>query len=362
MRLKRFLCSAFFLLTAATAFSAQNISLRDDEVLKLQKLIETDKSAAKQFNSLLKTADAALSAAPNPIETITTEGRLQGDPLKTTTTEALKDMPKIYALAVVYRVKTDEKYLKKTEEFLNAWAAKNRPSGDPIDETSLDNAFEAYDLVKSQLPAQSKTQIENWFRRIAEAEINFAKMKKGKMTSINNWNSHRLKIIGEIAWTINDENLKKHTLENLKTQIAANLNADGTSLDFLERDALHYHVYDLEPLLKLAIVLKRSTGTDFYNYQSEKGASIAKSIAFLAPYVSGEKTHPEFVNSKVAFDKARAQNGEKNFAGGTLFEPSKGNKAISLAAWFEPKLLENISKNNDQRFPNWQTVLNEVTK
>jgi len=346
----------------SVAVNAQAISLNDGEISKLQKLVKKDTSAPKQLARFSNAADAALQDAPNPIETITTEGRLAGDPLKTATAEALRDMPKIYALAIVYRVKKDEKYLKKATEFLTAWAKKNRPTGDPIDETTLDNAFEGYDLIKDKFSAENKTLIENWFRAVAKAEINFARMKKGKITSMNNWNSHRLKIVGEIAWVLNDAELKRYALENLKTQINVNLNADGTSFDFLERDALHYHVYDLEPLLKLAIVIKRNTKTDFYQYESGKKSSIAKSVEFLKPYVSGEKTHAEFVNTKVAFDKARAKNGEKGYTGGTLFNPSKGIKTLSLAAWFNPQLLETIRKSekNNEKFPNWQTVFNEV--
>lgn len=364
MRLKRFLFSAIFLLAAAAVFNAQNISLRDDEVLKLQKLVLNDASAAKQFNSLLKTADAALTQQSNPIETITTEGRLKGDPLKTATAEALRDIPKIYALAVAYRIKTDDKYLKKATEFLTTWAAKNKPTGDPIDETNLDNAFEAYDLIKNKISTTDKQQIENWFRAVAKAEFDFADKKKGKITSMNNWNSHRLKIVGFIAWVLNDDELKKSTLDKLKTQLSANLNADGTSFDFLERDALHYHTYDLEPLIKLTIVIKRATGTDFYNDETDKGASIAKSVKFLVPFVTGEKTHPEFTGSKVAFDKARAKNGEQGYISGTLFKPSAGFETLSLAAWFNPQLLDVVrkAKNDESKFPNWQTVLNEVTK
>lgn len=353
-----------FVLATAISMSAQNISLKNTEVLNLQKLIQTDTGAAKQFNALLKIADASLMDAPKPIETITTEGRLAGDPLKIATAESLRDMPKIYALAIAYRIKKDDKYLKKAAEFLTAWAAKNHPTGDPIDETNLDNAFEAYDLIRDKLLADEKNAVENWFRAIAKAEISFPKMAKGRITAMNNWNSHRLKIVGEIAWVLNDEDLKKYTLENLKTQIAVNLNPDGTSFDFLERDALHYHTYDLEPLLKLAIVINRNTGVDFYRSESEKGASVAKSVEFLAPFVSGEKTHEEFVNTKVAFDKARAQNGEKGYISGTLFKPSEGVKTLSLASWFNPQLLEIVRKteNNNQKFPNWQTVLNEITK
>lgn len=363
-RLLAFTIYAFVFAAAMFSVNAQTISLRTAEVIKLQKLVQTDESAAKQFAVLLKTADSALQDAPNPIETITTEGRLKGDPLKTATANALRDMRKIYALATIYRIKNDDKYLKKAAKFLTAWAARNNPTGDPIDETTLDNAFESYDLIKEKLLAQDKTSIENWFRAIAKAEMTFPKMAKGKITAMNNWNSHRLKIVGEIAWTLNDDELKKYTLDNLKMQLAANLNADGTSFDFLERDALHYHTYDLEPLLKLAIVINRNANTDFYNYETDKGASIAKSVAFLVPFVSGEKTHEEFVNTKVAFDKARAKNSESGYVSGTLFKPSEGVETISLAAWFNPQFLDTVrkAKNDNQKFPNWQTVLNEVAK
>lgn len=361
--MKIFACAVIFTISSIFA-TAQSISLKDKEVAKLQRLVQSDKSAEKQFNFLLKTADAALQNAPNPIETITAEGRLKGDPLKTASTEALSDMPKIYALAIAYRVKTDDKYLKKATEFLTAWAAKNKPTGDPIDETKMDNAFEGYDLIKDKFSDVDKAAVESWFLAVAKAEMTFPKMTQGKTTAMNNWNSHRLKIVGEIACTLGDDELRKYVLDKLKIQLAANLNPDGTSFDFLERDALHYHTYDLEPLLKLAIVFKRAVNADFYNYETDKGASIAKSVNFLVPFVTGEKTHEEFVNTKVAFDKARAKNGEQAYISGTLFKPAEGIKTISLAAWFNPQLTETVrkAKNDESKFPNWQMVLNEVTK
>jgi hypothetical protein len=364
MRLTRFFALAIILAATCIFANAQIVSLNESEVARLKRLVQTDKSAAKQFSFFQKRADESLESESNPIEIITTEGRLKGDPLKTATIEALGDMPKIYALAVVYRVSADEKYLQKATEFLKAWAAKNKPTGDPIDETNLNEAFESYDLIKENLSDVDKTVIENWFRRVAQAEIAFAEKKKGKASSINNWNSHRLKILGEIAWTINYDDLKNSTIEKLKTQLSANLNADGTSWDFLERDALHYHTYDLEPLLELAIIIKRGTETDFYKYETDKGASIAKSVQFLVPFVTGEKTHPEFVNSKVQFDRDRAKNGEQGYISGTIFKPTEGFKTLSLAAWFDPSLSDVVRKarNADSKFPNWQTVLNEVTR
>src|SRR5262249_48319367 len=118
--------------------NAQTIALKDSEISKLKKLIQSDSSAAKQYSYFQKLADESLKDTPNPIEMITTEGRLKGDPKKTATAEALQDIRKIYALSLAYRIKGDESYLKKAVEFLNAWATTNHPTGDPIDETNLD--------------------------------------------------------------------------------------------------------------------------------------------------------------------------------------------------------------------------------
>jgi len=185
-----------------------------------------------------------------------------------------------------------------------------------------------------------------------------------KTTSFNNWNSHRLKVIGCIAYTLNNDDYKKYINEELPMQIEKNLLPDGSGFDFLERDALHYHVYTLEPLIALATVLKRATGKDYYNYISTSGASINKSIDFLIPYVTGEKTHGEYVNSKVAFDKKRADNKEPGFEIGANFKPTHGIPVIIQAAYFQPSLMEVVKRVTDNKsvYPNWQAVLNEVKK
>lgn len=187
---------------------------------------------------------------------------------------------------------------------------------------------------------------------------------KAKTTSFNNWNSHRLKVIGCIAYLLNNEEYKQYINEALPVQIEKNLLPDGSGFDFLERDALHYHVYTLEPLISLATVLKRATGKDYYNYVSPSGASIKKSIDFLIPYVTGEKTYGEYVNSKVAFDKKRAENKEAGFEIGANFQPTHGIGVITQAAYFQPSCLEVIKKatNSKSNYPNWIAVLNAVRK
>ncbi|RZK52659.1 MAG: hypothetical protein EOO91_18975 [Pedobacter sp.] len=65
-----------------TVTKAQVVSLNAAEMKKLQRIIKTNVDAKKHWESLLKDADEALLATPNPADTLLTEGILQGDPLR----------------------------------------------------------------------------------------------------------------------------------------------------------------------------------------------------------------------------------------------------------------------------------------
>lgn len=357
--MKKSFITLFFLLFALCV-DAQNVGLNNAEIGKLKQLIAQDAEVNAFYKNYEAIADASLNVNPNPIDTIASEGKLQGDPKKTATAFALKDMPKIYGSALVYKVDGDKEYLKNAVQYLLAWAKLNRSKGDPIDDTNLDYAIEAYDMLKANINATNNEVIVNWFKQVAAAEIKT--WKPDKATGYNNWNSHRLKVVGEIAYAINDAELQKFTIDGLKKQIGVNLYADGSGVDFKLRDALHYHAYDLEPLLKLAIVLKRATGVDYYSYVSDKQSSIKKSVEWFVPFVTGEKTHGEFVNSTVAFDKKRAMNGQAEYKAGTLFKPAAGLKTLALASYFDPQYIDVIkkAKANGSNYPDWQLVLNKV--
>jgi hypothetical protein len=133
---------------------------------------------------------------------------------------------------------------------------------------------------------------------------------------------------------------------------------------FGERDALHYHIYTLEPLITLATVLKRATGKDFYHYSSPSGASVSKSIAFLIPFVNGEKLHPEFVNSKVAFDKKRADNKEAGYQIGAPFKKMTGVPVLIKASYFDASSRSAVRSvlNSSVTYPTWQSVINAVRR
>jgi hypothetical protein len=354
----------FLLCLPFADLKAQTVSLSRKEAGHLKKMIREDREVRALFDSLQNIADTALEDDPNPIDTIRTEGLLQGDPRKTATWEAMRDFHKMYALALTWRVTGRREYLDKTSIYLVAWADSNHSRGDPIDDTNLDPAIEAFDLVKNGLVPAEIRRVSKWLRQTAEAEIHAVYNKPERATAHNNWNSHRLKIVGEIGFAIGDTALQHYAGEGIKTQIGQNLKPDGSSEDFTSRDALHYHVYDLEPLLKLAIVLKRAAGIDFYHYTAPSGSSLVKSVQWLLPYLDGRQTHAEFVNSTVEFDKRRARNGEAGYKAGTLFEPRNGIATLLLASWFDPEQLVLVRQlaGTTASYPYWQTAINAVSR
>lgn len=365
--MKRLFLLGIFCLLFIVA-KAQVVSLNGAELKKLQRIVKTDVDAKKQWESLLKDANEALTVIPNPADTLLTEGILQGDPRKTRTWKSIEDMQKVYALAFAYKVTNDISYLIKTSEFLKAWATRNQPQGNPINDTNLDRIIFAYDLVKNDLSAEINLATRAWLMKVGSQQIkSFDKAASGKsLTYMNNWNSHRLKEVAEVAWAINDEKLKLWVIDLYKKQIAKNLNADGSSYDFHERDALHYHIYDVDPLMVVATILKRdgNFGDNPYRYKSAEGSSLKGSVDWLVPFFTGEKTHAEWVNSKSSFDKKRAANGEKGYIAGTLFKPTEARTSIALAAYFDKSMLGLYQAhiNSTSKYPTWQFVLNEAKK
>ncbi|WP_259067853.1 alginate lyase family protein [Mucilaginibacter sp. X4EP1] len=347
---------------------AQVVSMTKSEIKALRNDIDTNNSSTSTYKKIylqfLATAQKALAEDPNPIAEIQSQGLLEGNPAKTASLKAVDDARKVYALALVYRLYGDKIYLDKATAFLLAWSNVNKASGDPINETKLEDMITGYDLVRSEVSSTNRKTIDNWMESIADAEVNSASAKPGRGTAINNWNSHRIKIFTLIAYTLHTRKYDDVIRTELEKQLAINLNTDGTTLDFVERDAFHYHTYDLEPLLTACITIYRATGKNYFDYQTPNGASLKKCVDFMVPYMTGEKTHGEFVNSTVPFDKQRAKNHEKGYDAGILFKPESGLYTFLLAAYFDPAypaIIKQTTK-NDPAYFTWQLALNNVKK
>jgi hypothetical protein len=335
----------------------------------LIQIVHDDPQAASLYARLQQSADEALSARPDPVAVILTEGKLSSDPAKIRTWKSLGDMPRLTALGYAYAVTAKPVYADKVRQFVLAWAAVNHSAGDPIDDTNYEPLLIAYDLTRHTFSPADRDTADNYLRGIAAAEIRTG--NSPRHTSVNNWNSHRLKIVGLIAFLLHDPALIDQAVSGYKKQIGQNLLPDGTSIDFHERDAMHYQVYDLEPLLVLAIAA-RNNGIDLYDYQAPSGSSLPKSVAFVVPFAMGEKQHPEFVHSTVDFDRQRAAAGQAEYKAGTIWNPHAALLSMALGEAFDPSLRAVVLKlarpdsadkgAGGDRYPVWQIVLNAAAR
>jgi len=67
----------------------------------------------------------------------------------------------------------------------------------------------------------------------------------------------------------------------------------------------------------------------------------------------------------VAFDRKRAEAGDKHYQAGSAFEPKSAVPALERAGMFDPtvlKLVISLSQPDAKRYPTWQAVLNEARR
>ncbi len=280
-----------------------------------------------------------LDSAPHPRDHIHTEGTLPHQGIRDESLEAKKDLPLMRDAAYAWRGGAGDAYLTMAERYFNAWVATYQPNFNPIDETNFDALIDTYAVIAPKLSAADNAAarrfLTDWAKGyIASVDSHQVVSQSPQATTWNNnWQSHRIKLITMIAVALDDPALFTDARRLFQAQVEANIHADGEVRDFAERDAMHYVIYDLEPLTHAALAA-RTRGEDWFTYQSLSGASVAKGFAWLRPYAAGEKPHEEFKNSKVAFDAQRAAAGEKGYSG--PFEPRTAGEVFWMASVFVP--------------------------
>ncbi len=352
-----------FFLTLTSSIHAGVASLTDAEVLRLKALVQTSPAAGVWEKSILGQAQKALALAPHPIAEVQTAGQLQGSDEKTRTQEALRDMSRMRNLALAYALTGEAAYLNQAVTFLRAWAQTCRPPANPIDATALEPLLETYDLLRPQASPADRQALDAWVRSIAQTLLDADDPRKG--SHWNNHQTHRLKTLAMVAFILDDPGLEKQALESLKTLMARNLNPDGTTYDFHERDALHYHFYDLEPYIRAALLYQRGQNFDLYNTKTPNGASVSQCVAWGLPYAKGEQTHAEFVHSTVTFDAQRGANGEATYIAGNAFNPKGALRCMELAQYYQPGLgtvVGTLADKPGTDYPTLQILLNEAMR
>ena len=295
--------------------------------------------AAQYLPDVTKRLQPLLDSQPQPMAIMHTEGTLPHQGIRDQSIEARKQLPIMRDAAYAWRAGADDAYLKLSIRYFNAWVATYQPNLNPIDETNFDALFDTYAIVAPKLTpadrAKALALFAKWGRDIVASvdAHNVVSQSPQAKTWDNNWQSHRIKIVTMMAVATGDDALFDDARRLFQAQVAANIKPDGEVIDFAERDALHYVIYDLEPFTQAALAA-RARGEDWYHYTSPTGSSIAKGFAWLYPYAHGDKPHEEFKHSKVAFDAQRAAAGQTEYSG--MFEPSRAGNVFWLASVFDP--------------------------
>lgn len=289
----------------------------------------------------------SLSATPMPQQVLHTAGLLPGEGLYDISLKAANDLAMARDLALRGNVSQDHAASVKAAEFIQAWADVYKPSFMPIDETKFDALMIAYDLLPKDIKAGLKPNVRDLWVQFA---VGYRNTKQGGMSATSNINSHRVKLLTLSAFLVGDPDLIAIAHAEYEQQLLANISADGVVIDFHERDAIHYVVYSLEPLV-FAALAGHQHQQDWWSNQNKR---LSKAVAWLFPYADGSHHHEEFAHSPIGFDKKRQMAGIAGYSG--LFNPRDAGYVMALAARFEPQLYTAIAKAS-YKSPAWLDVL-----
>ncbi len=285
-----------------------------------------------EARQILHAADLARHRNPQPLPRVHTEGTLPHQGIRDQSIAAEADWPAMLNLALAWRISGDDVYLVALSGYLDAWFPQYHASLNPIDETNLDTVILAYDLTADRLPSATRANVDDFLRQLATGYIAQANAKLKK--DHGNWQSHRIKLATMAAFALNDPALISGAHKVFEKHLANNLQADGSVFDFHERDALHYVVYDLQPLLMAALAAQRHD-QNWYQDTTPEGATLGKALNWLTPYAQGDETHIEYVHSSVKFDAQRRNAGETGFSG--PWDPQSATQLFNLAALLDPR-------------------------
>ncbi|MBL8691525.1 MAG: alginate lyase family protein [Rhodospirillaceae bacterium] len=278
----------------------------------------------------LRAADRVATRSPHAMARVHVEGTLPGQGIYDQSAEALRDLPAARDLALASRLTGDARYAEASVRLMAAWIGTYQVAFNPIDETGFDMLMVAWDL----LAPGRRAGLEEGYGRMLHA---FARgyldrpLKGG--TAVNNWNSHRVKLIVLAAFALEDPALIAEARAAYVAQLRANIRADGSTIDFELRDAIHYVVFDMEPLATVALAA-RQHGQDWVG---EADGALIRALAWLEPYAIGSRTHVEFANTRITFDRTRRDAGVKGFEG--MFDPKKARTAMALAGRLDPRFV-----------------------
>jgi hypothetical protein len=283
--------------------------------------------------AVIARARPALTRPPGAIPRLHTEGTLPGKGIREISLVAKRDQPIVLDLAMAWRLTGDRAFLDQAGRYLDAWATIYQMSFNPIDETGFDMLAMAYDLTEADLPRATRARLDGFWRHMATGYLDAMDGNPGHANT--NWQSHRVKLATMAAFQTGDRALIDRARAAYRKQVTVNLRPDGSTFDFEERDALHYVIYNLDPLMMAALTAKVH-GEDWYGWSAPGGASLPRSLDWLAGFARGTRTHIEFAKSQIQFDRDRAAAGQGEYAP-HAWQPENAIDTYRIATLLDPR-------------------------
>lgn len=303
---------------------------------RVRERVAKDEGAARVFAALRGEAEGEVGRVASPIAAIRYEGHVSNHPDRVASVRHLRDVEAVYALHWAAVMSGEERFARAAGRIVLAWARVYVPTGNDVNEGKLRNLVIA---AARGGPAcgtwtdSERAEVDAWLEKLAAAL-----RAVWREDAVGNRAANRLTTLVTIANARGDAELRRFVAERGAGLVSRTLYADGRSHDLELRDAMHYHRSAVSQLARLAVAIGGEEGRAMYFGTVAEGPSIAKSVAYMLPFVRGEKVHPEWVNSKVDLDRKRWEAGDPYYRPGKPWDPTSAAEALTYAACFEPEM------------------------
>jgi hypothetical protein len=267
------------------------------------------------ISNLQQCSEKLIREPIHPISFLSSSGKTNiKDALLIVSRNSLKDASNVAVLALTYRLTQNIEYFNKVREILIKWSKINNPTGNPIDETKLEGMIWAYDLISCDLSYQDNQLILNWFERIRIKKIAW---KFSKITDINNHHVHQIKMLLMLDKILHRDKDLKRDIATAEKYSKINLNAkSGISIDYLQRTALYYHNYVMQPWLEICLI------SDYCWHP------VRQAFSFLKIKILSHNIGNEFFHSQAKIDSRREKGGFLYAVRGGVFDVSQAAPTI----------------------------------
>lgn len=219
----------------------------------------------------------------------------------------------VQVLALAGKLSGDKKYSDRAATLLRAWfitpetrmnphlkyaqGVPGKEDGRP--EGILDGRYMATRIVDSVLLLQGSASWSSEdnaaFTKWMESYLDWlttSKLGKQEAKADNNHATWYNVQVAGIARFLGKDDLVKSTLNKTKKLVDSQIKGDGSQPKELARPrSFHYSYFNLQPMVMLA-KLGTDANIDLWNYKNSKGGSIAKAVAYMAPYADPDKKWP----------------------------------------------------------------------